>query len=56
MSIIRIALDIPLPTLFDYTVAEGIAVAMGQLGRAEKRSAFRRMISPYVFRHTPTAI
>ncbi|MBI1887630.1 MAG: primosomal protein N' [Nitrosomonadales bacterium] len=30
MSIVRVALDVPLPTLFDYTVAEGIAVAIGQ--------------------------
>lgn len=30
MPIVRIALDVPLPTLFDYTVAEGIAVAIGQ--------------------------
>jgi len=30
MPIIRVALDVPLPTLFDYTVAEGIAVAIGQ--------------------------
>jgi primosomal protein N' (replication factor Y) len=30
MPIVRVALDIPLPTLFDYTVAEGIAVAIGQ--------------------------
>lgn len=30
MSIVRVALDIPLPTLFDYAVAEGVAVALGQ--------------------------
>ena len=30
MSIVRVALDVPLPTLFDYTVAEDIAVAIGQ--------------------------
>jgi primosomal protein N' (replication factor Y) len=30
MSIVRVALDVPLPTLFDYMVAEGIAVAVGQ--------------------------
>ncbi|HEU0220254.1 MAG TPA: primosomal protein N' [Gallionella sp.] len=30
MTIVRVALDVPLPTLFDYTVAEGIAVAIGQ--------------------------
>ncbi len=30
MNIVRIALDIPLPTLFDYTVAEGVEVATGQ--------------------------
>src|SRR5450756_382291 len=30
MSIVRIALDVPLSTLFDYTVAESIAVAIGQ--------------------------
>jgi len=30
MPIVRVALDIPLSTLFDYTVAEGIAVAAGQ--------------------------
>ena len=30
MQIVRIALDVPLPTLFDYTVADGIAVAAGQ--------------------------
>ena len=30
MQIVRIALDVPLPTLFDYTVAEGVAVAAGQ--------------------------
>jgi len=29
MSIVRVALDVPLPTLFDYSVAEGIAVATG---------------------------
>ena len=29
MSIVRVALDVPLPTLFDYTVEEGIAVAPG---------------------------
>src|SRR5574340_1141453 len=30
MPIVRVALDVPLPTLFDYTVADGIAVAIGQ--------------------------
>ncbi|MGA8863806.1 MAG: primosomal protein N' [Gallionella sp.] len=30
MSIVRVAVDVPLPTLFDYSVAEGIAVATGQ--------------------------
>src|SRR3989338_9233412 len=30
MPIVRVALDIPLPTLFDYTVAGGVAVATGQ--------------------------
>ncbi|HSM98200.1 MAG TPA: DEAD/DEAH box helicase, partial [Gallionella sp.] len=30
MPIVRVALDVPLPTLFDYTVAEGIAIAPGQ--------------------------
>ncbi len=30
MPIVCVALDVPLPTLFDYTVAEGIAVAIGQ--------------------------
>ena len=30
MPIVRVALDVPLPTLFDYTVAEGVAVATGQ--------------------------
>ncbi|MDO8312707.1 MAG: primosomal protein N', partial [Sideroxyarcus sp.] len=30
MPIVRVALDIPLPTLFDYTVEEGIAVAIGR--------------------------
>jgi len=30
MSIVRVALDVPLPTLFDYTVDEGIVVAPGQ--------------------------
>ena len=30
MSIVRVALDVPLPTLFDYTVDEGVAVAPGQ--------------------------
>ena len=30
MRIVRVALDIPLSTLFDYTVAEGVAVAAGQ--------------------------
>jgi len=29
MSIVRIALDVPLPTLFDYSVAEGMVVAPG---------------------------
>ena len=30
MPIVRVALDVPLSTLFDYTVAEGIAVETGQ--------------------------
>ena len=30
MPIVRVALDIPLSTLFDYTVAEGVAVTAGQ--------------------------
>jgi len=30
MPIVRVALDVPLSTLFDYTVAEGIAVSVGQ--------------------------
>lgn len=30
MPIVRVALDVPLSTLFDYSVAEGIAVAPGQ--------------------------
>ncbi len=30
MPIVRVAVDVPLPTLFDYTVAEGIAVSAGQ--------------------------
>ena len=30
MPIVRVALDVPLSTLFDYTVAEGVAVAVGQ--------------------------
>jgi len=30
MPIVRIALDLPLSTLFDYTVAEGVEVALGQ--------------------------
>ncbi len=30
MSIVRVALDVPLPTLFDYTVAEGVSVEVGQ--------------------------
>jgi len=30
MAIVRIALDVPLPTLFDYTVGEGIDVSIGQ--------------------------
>ena len=30
MPIVRVALDVPLPTLFDYTVAEGVAVETGQ--------------------------
>jgi len=30
MPIVRVALDVPLPTLFDYTVAEGVSVAIGQ--------------------------
>ncbi|MEO6975168.1 MAG: primosomal protein N' [Gallionella sp.] len=30
MSIVRLALDVPLPTLFDYSVGEGIEVATGQ--------------------------
>ena len=30
MSIVRVALDVPLSTLFDYTVADGIAVSVGQ--------------------------
>ena len=30
MFIARVALDVPLSTLFDYTVADGIAVAIGQ--------------------------
>ncbi|MGC2167139.1 MAG: primosomal protein N' [Gallionella sp.] len=31
MNIVRVALDVPLATLFDYTVAPGVAVAIGQL-------------------------
>ena len=30
MSIVRVALDVPLPTLFDYTVGDGVAVVAGQ--------------------------
>jgi len=30
MSIVRVALDVPLSTLFDYTVAKSVAVAIGQ--------------------------
>jgi primosomal protein N' (replication factor Y) len=30
MSIVRVALDVPLSTLFDYTVDEGVAVTTGQ--------------------------
>ena len=30
MRIVRIALDVPVPTLFDYTVAEGVRVVAGQ--------------------------
>jgi len=30
MPIVRVALDVPLSTLFDYTVTEGVAVAIGQ--------------------------
>jgi len=30
MPIVRVALDVPLSTLFDYTVADGIAVSVGQ--------------------------
>jgi primosomal protein N' (replication factor Y) len=30
MPIVRVALDVPLPTLFDYTVAEGVSVVVGQ--------------------------
>ncbi len=30
MSIVRVALDVPLPTLFDYSVADDIAVTTGQ--------------------------
>ena len=30
MPIVRVALDVPLSTLFDYTVAEGVAVVIGQ--------------------------
>src|SRR3989338_7101461 len=30
MTIVRVALDVPLSTLFDYTVGEGIAAAIGQ--------------------------
>jgi len=30
MPIVRVALDVPLSTLFDYSVAEGVAVATGQ--------------------------
>src|SRR3990172_4002913 len=30
MQIVRIAHDVPLSTLFDYSVAEGVAVAAGQ--------------------------
>jgi primosomal protein N' (replication factor Y) (superfamily II helicase) len=40
MSIVRVALDVPLSTLFDYTVAEGVAVAKGQ-----------RVIVPFGKRH-----
>ena len=38
MPIVRVALDVPLPTLFDYSVAEGMVVAPGdrvlEIGRA----------------------
>src|SRR3989338_10583159 len=30
MPIVRVTLDVPLPNLFDYTVADGVAVAIGQ--------------------------
>ncbi|OFZ67509.1 MAG: primosomal protein N' [Betaproteobacteria bacterium RBG_16_56_24] len=30
MTIVRVALDVPLPTLFDYSVAESVPVATGQ--------------------------
>ena len=30
MTIARVALDIPLPTLFDYTVDEGLGIVVGQ--------------------------
>ncbi|MFZ2542217.1 MAG: primosomal protein N' [Gallionella sp.] len=30
MPIVRVALDVPLPTLFDYTVGEGAEIAIGQ--------------------------
>ena len=30
MTIVRVALDVPLSTLFDYAVADGIAVAIGR--------------------------
>src|SRR5487761_2425832 len=30
MPIIRVALDVPLPTLFDYTVADGMETVVGQ--------------------------
>ena len=30
MPIVRVALDVPLPTLFDYALAEGVAAAQGQ--------------------------
>jgi len=67
MSIARVALDVPLSTLFDYTVAESVVVGQRvivpfgkrqssvELRRAEKRSAFRRMYASHIFHSADNA-
>jgi primosomal protein N' (replication factor Y) len=54
MQIVRIALDVPLPTLFDYSVAEGNAVAAGQ--RVVVPFGRRQMVGVVMERVTATDV